>query len=80
MKGLKTGGRELGTPNKLTSEIREKVFDFVSNNIKDLQKSYDELDANGKIKYLTILLQYTTLKMRDIEQRITYLSKKLKDE
>ena len=65
-------GRPEGAKGKTTLEIREKVFEFVSSNIDDLQKSYDKLDANGKVKYLTILLQYTTPKMKDLEHRITH--------
>tara|TARA_S200000501_G_C20543259_1_gene621085 strand:- start:38 stop:172 length:135 start_codon:yes stop_codon:yes gene_type:complete len=36
MKGLKTGGRQKGTPNKITSEIRDKIQVLISGTIDSL--------------------------------------------
>jgi hypothetical protein len=46
-KGRKTGGRTLGTPNKVTSRVREAIALLVEDNIERLQGWLDEI-AEGK--------------------------------
>jgi hypothetical protein len=52
----KTGGRELGTPNKTTKEIREFYLAFLSNNIDQIQDLFNEVTLVNPVKALEIVL------------------------
>ena len=67
MKGLKTGGRQKGTPNKLTSEIREKLNDYVYTEIDTLINNIDKIPIEKRLDLLTKILPYTIPKMSNIE-------------
>jgi len=59
MKGLKTGGRELGTPNKSTDELRQTVQSFIKRNIDCMQANFELLEPKEKLLFIEKLLQYT---------------------
>ena len=50
-------GRIAGQPNKITSEVKEKLQLLIDDLIASLD--VNELDANQRIKMLQIVLQYT---------------------
>lgn len=58
MKGKKTGGRTIGSCNKSTKELKEIINAFVSNNLEDMQKQYDSLDAYKKFEVMDKLMKY----------------------
>ena len=49
--------RPKGSPNKITSEVKEKLQLLIDDLIASL--NVNELDANQRIKMLQIALQYT---------------------
>ena len=49
--------RPKGSPNKITSEVKEKLQLLIDDLIASLD--VNELDANQRIKMLQIALQYT---------------------
>ena len=55
-------GRIAGQPNKITSEVKEKLQLLIDDLIASLD--VDELDANQRIKMLQIALQYTLPRMK----------------
>lgn len=59
MKGLKTGGREQGTPNKLTSDLRERISDFLNDNWEQVEQDFKEIEPEKRIAMFEKLLQYT---------------------
>ena len=63
MKGIKTGGRQKGTPNKLTKQVREKLEQLVSNLIDEI--NIDNANDEQKFKLLQLGLQYVLPKLRD---------------
>ena len=67
MKGLKTGGRQKGTPNKITSEIREKLNDYVYTEIDTLINNIDKIPIEKRLDLLTKILPYSIPKMSNIE-------------
>jgi len=69
-KGIKTGGREQGTPNKLTQNTRELINEFISNNIGDIQSNYDKLEPKERMYFFTKLLEYSIPRLKTIEQTI----------
>ena len=50
--GKKFGGREAGTPNILTNEIREKFTFLVQSNIDKLQNDLDLLEPKERLKII----------------------------
>ena len=68
MKGLKTGGRQKGTPNKLTSELRDKISVLVSGTMDSIDIStFNHLE---KIKLLQVLCQYILPKLASADYSI----------
>jgi len=51
-----------GSPNKITSEVKEKLQLLIEDLITSL--NVNELDANQRIKMLQIALQYTLPRMK----------------
>jgi len=63
-KGIKTGGREQGTPNKLTSDLRERINDFLTDNWEQVEKDFQTLEPEKKILMFEKLLNYTLPRMQ----------------
>ena len=68
MKGLKTGGRQKGTPNKITSEIRDKIQVLVSGTMDSLDVS--TFTHMEKIKLLQVLCHYILPKLQSADYQI----------
>lgn len=75
-RGIKTGGRTKGTPNKTTSEIREHFQNLISENLKQLNDDLKSLEPLQRLKMIIELskfvvptLKATDLKFRDNEER-----------
>ena len=51
-KGTKSGGRSIGTQNKITRDLKETINDFLNNNIDSLQDNFNQLDAKDKINFI----------------------------
>jgi hypothetical protein len=67
--GKKFGGREKGTPNKTTEEIRERFQLLISDNLEKLQEDLTTLDPDKRLKYIIELSKFVipTLKATDIK-------------
>ena len=57
MKGKKTGGREKGTPNKLTKDIREAYETLINNNIDKLDKWLNDIAKDSPARAFDIILK-----------------------
>tara|TARA_R110000822_G_scaffold263048_4_gene387382 strand:- start:1644 stop:1946 length:303 start_codon:yes stop_codon:yes gene_type:complete len=68
-KGLpKTGGRQIGSPNKVTSEVKQAIAAFTSNNSEKLDKWLNEVDDPAKRLDLYFkALEYTMPKLARTE-------------
>ena len=55
-------GRIAGVPNKITSEVKEKLQLLIDDLIASLD--VNQLDTNQRIKMLQIALQYTLPRMK----------------
>lgn len=69
MKGIKTGGRQAGTPNKDVKELRANVQLLVQNNLDKLQEDLDKLKPVDRVKAVTELAKFVlpTLKAVGLE-------------
>ena len=68
MKRIKTGGRQKGTPNKITSEIRDRISVLVSGTIDSIDIS--TFTKMEKIKLLQVLCQYIIPKLQSADYQI----------
>ena len=59
--------RPKGSLNKITSEIKEKIADMVSNVFETLEPN--TMTQQEKLKFIQIGLQYVVPRLRSIEQK-----------
>ena len=69
-KGLKTGGREKGTPNRTTREAREMLLSI----LEDYQESqlYEDLEAvkpEARLKFMADLMKHLIPKPKAQEEK-----------
>ena len=62
-------GRIAGVPNKITSEVKDKLQLLIDDLIASLD--VNELDANQRIKMLQIVLQYTLPRMKQATNELS---------
>ena len=62
----KTGGRNKGTPNRTTGEIRELFSHLLDSNINRIQVDLDSLEAKDRLNFLLKLTDYVLPKMQSI--------------
>ena len=60
-------GRIAGVPNKITSEVKEKLQLLIDELIESLE--INKLDTNLRIKMLQIALQYTLPRLKSMVVR-----------
>ena len=65
--GIKTGGRSLGTPNKQTKDMRERINDFLNNNWEQVEKDFKVLVPEKRVLIFEKLLSYTLPKMQSVQ-------------
>ena len=56
--GQKFGGRQKGTPNASTKEIKEAINQLITNNIDKLQEDLDSLDPLQRLQMIERLLKF----------------------
>jgi hypothetical protein len=59
--GKKYGGRTKGTPNKVSTEVKNKLVELIDGTIEELAST--NLTVANKIKLLEIALNYTLPKL-----------------
>ena len=62
-------GRTAGVPNKITSEVKEKLQLLIDDLIASL--NVNELDTNQRIKMLQIALQYTLPRIKQATNEVS---------
>jgi len=66
MKGIKTGGRQKGTPNKLTKELREVLKNVVYKQLESLDETLNELEPKERLEITIKLMAYALPKVQTI--------------
>jgi len=61
----KTGGRQKGTPNKTTSELRKLIFDIVTENTDTLRDDIQSLEPKERLAMVERLLPYVLSKRQE---------------
>lgn len=67
-KRVKSGGRVKGTPNVLTSELRERLKDFLNSEIDNLSREdiLSKLTLSERLTFITKILPYVLPKVEPI--------------
>jgi len=65
-KGLKTGGREQGTPNLLTNEMRIILKGIIAKELESLPDTIVKLEPEKRIEVLIKLLPYIMPKVEAV--------------
>ena len=66
----KTGGREKGTPNKVTTDLRTWITELINDNRKQLKKDLKKLEPKERWTVVEKLMSYTIPKMQSVEAKI----------
>jgi len=66
-KGIKTGGRGQGTPNRLTKELRAALKEIIFQEFAALSDRMDKLEPKDRLELLTKLLPYVLPKVESVE-------------
>jgi hypothetical protein len=64
--GKKFGGREKGTPNRLTKELRSALKDIVYQELEKIEEHLDELEPKERLELVLKLMPYTLPKVNNI--------------
>ena len=70
IQGNKTGGRQKGTPNKATANLKNTIHGIVERQFETLESDLEELDGRDKINFVLKLIEYVLPKQR--EQKINF--------
>jgi hypothetical protein len=69
MKGTKTGGRQAGTLNKLTTEVRQTLKDIFSNELEDLPAHLKTLTPQARIDFIIKIAPYVLPKVEAVSAK-----------
>ncbi|MCX6147853.1 MAG: hypothetical protein NTW25_11505 [Candidatus Kapabacteria bacterium] len=68
--GQKFGGREAGTPNRLTKEIRIHLKNFLHNEIESLGEYLKDLEPKDKLDILIKLMPFVLPKVNEVNHNV----------
>ncbi len=66
MRGKKTGGREQGTPNRLTKELRAILKDLLFEELKNIPDQFTKLEPKDRLDLLIKLLPFVLPKVEAV--------------
>ncbi|MFP4023742.1 MAG: hypothetical protein ACLFVR_04380 [Thiohalospira sp.] len=67
-RGFKTGGREQGTPNKITGELRGLLKTTLEGELNQVKNYFDSIDdPEKKLELLSRFLPYVVPKLNTVE-------------
>lgn len=71
----KTGGRQKGTPNKITKSVREKLEKIVTRNMRTIQRDLDNIaEPKDRLLILEKFMAYIVPKQSAVKAEINNLS------
>ena len=69
--GKKYGGRQKGTPNRMTKELRTVLKDLLYEEIEVLQERLDALEPKDRIELIIKLMPFALPKVNAISHKAT---------
>lgn len=67
MTGLKTGGRQQGTPNKLTKDLRDILKTIIASELESIQDRLNQLEPMERLEVTLKLMSYCMPKVNTID-------------
>ena len=64
--GNKYGGRQKGTPNKLTKELRSVLKDILYQELEQIQEHLETLNSKERVELLIKLMPYALPKVTSV--------------
>ena len=71
------GGRQKGTPNKVTADIREWLTDLINKNRKQMEKDLKALEPRERLQVLEKLMQYAIPKQQAVRADVGFDAEEL---
>lgn len=68
----KTGGREKGTPNKVTGSVKDWLSQLIDKNRSQVEKDIKALEPKERLQILEKFMQYTIPKMQSVHTKIDF--------
>lgn len=65
-KGIKTGGREQGTPNVLTKEMRAILKSIIANELETLPETLEKMEPEKRLEVILKLIPYVLPKIEPV--------------
>lgn len=72
------GGRQKGTPNKVTSTVKEWLTQLIDKNRRQMERDIKDLEPKDRLQILERLMQYVVPKQQAVQAEIDF--NKLSDE
>lgn len=63
--------RHIGTPNRITSELREKIKTIIESELEKMDESLSELSARDRLEIVIKLMKFAIPHLREITQMET---------
>lgn len=63
-RGKKTGGRKKGALNKLSTDLKQEITDFLNDNFDVVKKEWQSLEGKEKLNFYKDLLKYSVPQMQ----------------
>ena len=63
---IKAGGRTVGTPNKVTGDLRKWVESLINKNLSQMEDDLSKLEPKDRLMMFEKLLQYSIPKQQSI--------------
>lgn len=68
----KTGGRVKGTPNRVTSDLRQWVNDLLNSNRATFAEDLRRIEPHQRLAIMEKLLSYALPRLQSVESKIDY--------
>jgi hypothetical protein len=65
-KGYKTGGREQGTPNRLTKELRAALKNILAKELESIPGQLEKLEPRDRLEMIIKLMPYALPKIETV--------------
>lgn len=63
-RGKKTGGRTKGALNKLSTDLKQEITDFLNDNFDEVKTEWQNLEGKEKLNFYKDLLKYSVPQMQ----------------
>lgn len=68
----KTGGRKVGTPNRVTAGVREWISALIDKNRRQIETDLESLDPKDRLQMLEKLMQYVVPKQQAVSANVDF--------